>query len=75
MKYAVVRCTDTHFDVHSEHPDLKEARIAFHQYSASLWNDPNLTKATVKIVDEQLDCVDNCREFIHKAVEVTNESE
>lgn len=75
MKYAVIRCTDTNFAVHGEYPTLQAAKVAFHQYSADLWNDPGTTKAMLKIVDEQLDCVENYREFINKAVEAGNEPE
>ena len=65
MKYAIIRCTDTHFAVHGEYPTLQEAKVAFHQYSANLWNDPNTTKAMLKIVDEQLDVVEGYKEYIH----------
>lgn len=75
MKYAIVKCTDTNFAVHGEYPTIEAAKIAFHQFSAALWNDPNTTNATVKIVDEQLDCVEDYREFIHHETEQTNESE
>lgn len=75
MKYAIIRCTDTNFAVHGEYPTLKAAKVAFHQYSATLWNDPNTTKAMLKIVDEQLDCVENYREFVYHETEQTNEPE
>ena len=76
MKYAVVCCSDTNYTIHSAHPTLKAAKIAFHQYSAALWNDPNITKATVKLVDEQLDCVEGYQELvIHHETEQTNEPE
>lgn len=75
MKYAIIRCTDTNFAVHGEYPTLQAAKVAFHQYSAILWNDPNTTKAMLKIVDEQLDCVENYRESIHHETEQTNEPE
>lgn len=73
MKYAIIRCTDTNFAVHGEYPTLEAAKVAWHQYSAALWNDPGTTRAMVKIVDEQLDNVENYREFINK--EQTNEPE
>lgn len=75
MKYAIVKCTDTNFAVHGEYPTIEAAKIAFHQFSAALWNDPGTTKATVKIVDEQLDCAEGYREFIHHEQEQTNEPE
>lgn len=68
MKYAIIKCTDTNFAVYGEYPDLNAAKVAFHQYSAALWNDPNTTKAMLKIVDEQLDTVEGYRESIrHEA--------
>lgn len=75
MKYAIIRCTDTNFAVHGEYPTIEAAKIAFHQFSAALWNDPGTTRAVVKIVDEQMDTVEGYRESINKAVEQTNEPE
>lgn len=75
MKYAIVKCTDTNFAVHGEYPTIEAAKIAFHQFSAALWNDPGTTRAVVKIVDEQLDCAEGYREFIHHETEQTNEPE
>ena len=66
MKYAIIKCTDTNFAVHGEYLTLQAAKVAFHQYSANLWNDPNTTKAMLKIVDEQLDNVEWYRESINK---------
>lgn len=73
MKYAVIICTDTNFAVHGEYPTIEAAKIAYHQLSAALWNDPSTTRAMVKIVDEQLDCAEGYREFINK--EQTNVAE
>lgn len=66
MKYAIIKCTDTNFAVHGEYPTIEAAKIAFHQLSAALWNDPSTTRAMVKIVDEQLDNVEWYRESINK---------
>lgn len=75
MKYAIVRCTDGNYDIHSEHPDIEAAKIAYHSYCAALWNDKNTKMAVVKIVDENLDCVERYRDFIHHEQEQINESE
>lgn len=76
MKYAVIKCINGNFSVHAEgFTDINSAKISFHQFCAALWNDPGTEKATVKIVDEQLDCVENYREFIHHETEQTNEPE
>lgn len=75
MKYAIIRCTDTNFDIHGEYPTLEAAKIAFHQYAAALWNDAATTKAMLKIMDEQLDCVDGYMELVIHPQEETNEPE
>ena len=75
MKYAIIRCTDGNYAVHGEYPTIEAAKIAWHQFSAALWNDPSAEKATIKIVDEQLDCAEGYREFIHHEKEQTNEPE
>lgn len=75
MKYAIVKCTDTNFAVHGEYPTLEAAKVAFHQYSAALWNDPGTAKAMVKIVDEQLDCVEGYMELVLHPQEASNEPE
>ena len=75
MKYAVVRCTDSNYDIHSEHPNIEAAKIAFHSYCAALWNDENTKRATVKIMDENLDNAEGYRDFIHHEQEQTNEPE
>ena len=72
MKYAVIRCTDSNYDIHSEHPNIEAAKVDFHSYCAALWNDPNTTNATVKIMDEQLDCVEWYMEHIKRDAEESN---
>lgn len=69
MKYSIIKCINTNFAVHGEYPTVEAAKIAFHQFCASLWNDPSTITAIVKIVDEQLDCTEGYREFIHHFVE------
>lgn len=70
MKYAVVACTDGNFNIHTEHGENKEAAIAeFHTYSAALINDSNTTNATVKVVDENFNTVDDKKEVINKIVQ------
>lgn len=75
MKYAVIQCINGNFSVHAEgFTDINAAKISFHQFCAALWNDPGTKKATVKIVDEQLDCAEGYQEFILHLVEENNES-
>ena len=58
-KYAIVNCVNGNFTVVSEHGDNKQAGIvAFHQRCATLWNAPDVIKATVNLVDENMYVVD-----------------
>jgi hypothetical protein len=60
MNYAVIQVTNGSFTVKSEHGDNKRAaRVAFHTICAAIDNDAQFVgKACVKVVDDQLDCVD-----------------
>ena len=60
MKYAVIAVTNGNFNVHAEgftdNPDA--AKVSYHDYCKALWNDAETTKATVAIVDENLDVLE-----------------
>ena len=65
MTYAIIKCTNGHYAVHAEgFADVPSAKIPYHQYVAALWNDADTKTACVKIVDENLDGVKGCIEFI-----------
>lgn len=69
MKYAVVKVVNGNFAISTEHDsDLKAAKVAFHQLCASLENAPDVITAEVKIMDENLDCVERKMEFISHEV-------
>ena len=69
MKYAIVKVVNGNFAVASEHGENKDAAIiAFHQLCASLHNASDVVTSCVKIVDEQLDCVDGYVEVIDRRV-------
>lgn len=70
MKYALVKVVNGNFSVNSEHgEDLQAAKVAFHGEAKTLWNSKDVISAEIKIVDEQLDCVDGYKEFIFHAAE------
>ena len=74
MKYAVVKVTDGNYSIHSEgHTDINDARYSFHTYCAALSKDKSFQTATVMIVDENLDCVQDYKEFFSNAVETPEE--
>ena len=69
MKYAVIACTNGNYNIHSEHGENKNAAIVeYHTYTAALYNDADTTTATVKVVDENFNTVDDKQEVINKAV-------
>lgn len=65
MKYAIIKCINGNFSVHSETSDLNSAKVQFHAVAQTLWNAPDVITAKIEIVDEQLDCVEGYKEFIH----------
>lgn len=65
MKYAVIQVVNGNFTVSSEHGENKQGGIvAFHNLSAALWNASEEVEAVVKLVDNNLDVVDEYEEFI-----------
>lgn len=64
MKYAIIKCINGNFSVHSEPSDLNAAKVQFHGLCQTLWNAPDVLTAKVEIVDESLNCVEGYKEFI-----------
>ena len=79
MKYAIVKVINGNFSIDSEWTDnLKGAKVKFHDVAKTLWNAPDVLDAYVEIVDENLDCVEQYKEYIHHdivTVETTPEAE
>lgn len=65
MKYAIIKCSNAAFTIDSEWTDLTQAKVRFHAVCQALWNAPDVLTGEVMIVDEQLNCVEGYREFIH----------
>ena len=69
MKYAIIKCINGNYFVHSEGiTDLANAKTQFHGLCQQLWNAPDVLNAYVEIVNEQLDCVEGYKEYIHHEV-------
>ena len=75
MKYSIIKCINGAFSVDSEHGELTLAKVRFHAICQTLWNAQDVTTAKVMIVDEQLNCVEDYREYIHHDPEPTPEPE
>ena len=66
MKMAIIKAINGNFFVDSEgYTSVETAMPAYHGLCQALWNAPDVNTAMVMIVDEQLDCVDDYKEFIH----------
>ena len=50
-KYALVQCVNGNFSVVSEHGTEDAGKVAFHNLSAALWNEPEVITARVNLVD------------------------
>lgn len=70
MKYAVIKCINGNYSIHSEgFTSLESAKVSYHALCQTLWNAADVIKAYVMIVDEQLDVVENYKEYIHHEAE------
>ena len=69
--YAILKAINGNFSVHSETTDLNSAKTQFHGLAQTLWNAPDVLTAKIEIVDEQLNVVEDYREFIHHEQEET----
>lgn len=66
MKYAIIKVINGNYFIHSEGITvLENAKTQFHGLCQTLWNEPSVISAYVMIVNEQLDVVENYKEFIH----------
>ena len=66
MKYAIIKVINGNYFIHSEGiTDLAAAKTQFHSLCTALWNEPEVLSAHVEIVNEQLDCGEGYKEYIH----------
>ena len=74
MKYAIVKVINGNYFIHAEGiTDLTAAKTQFHGLCQTLWNASDVITAEVKIMDENLDCVEDYKEFITHPVEPQEE--
>ena len=65
MKYCVIKSINGAFSIDSEHGELNLAKVKFHGLCQTLWNASDVLTGEVMIIDEQLNCVEGYKEFIH----------
>lgn len=72
MRYSIIDVVNGTFKVRTEHGENKQAAlVAFHDRCKVLWNAPDVITAMVMLTDENLDIVDNKKEYITHTVEKT----
>ena len=70
MKYSILTCTDGNNVVRAEGiTDRESAFKQFHHWCELLFNDNSFTTAMIKVLDENLDCVENKCEYIVRVPE------
>ena len=72
-KYSIIKCVNGNFSIHSETTDLNSAKVQFHGLCQSLWSALDVETAKVELVDEQLNIIDDYREYIHHESESISE--
>ena len=76
MKYSVIQCVNGSNKIVAEGiTDLSLAKVRFHGLCQTMWNAPDVITGEVMIADEQLNCVEGYREFIHHDPEPEPEPE
>ena len=66
MKYGIIKVINGNYFIHAEGiTDITSAKTMFHGLCQTLWSAPDVITAEVMIADENLDCVEGYREFIH----------
>lgn len=74
MKYSLIQVSNGNYSIVSETTDLNSVKVGFHNLAAALWNAPDVVTACIMIVDENLDRVEDYKEFIsHVAPEPQGE--
>lgn len=70
MKYAIIKVINGNYFIHAEDiTELSSAKTTYHGLCQTLWNADDVVTAYVMIVDEQLDCVEGYKEYIHHEAE------
>ena len=66
MKYAVIKCINGNYFIHSEGvTDLAVAKVNYHALCRTLWEAKDVITAKVMLADENLNIVEGYAEFIH----------
>lgn len=74
MVYSIINVVNGSYSIFAEgYTDISKAKVAFHGRCQVLWNASDVITAEVAIMDENLNCAEGYREFIHHEPEPTPE--
>ena len=66
MRYSIIECINGSYFIRAEGiTSLAAAKTQYHGRCQALWNASDVLNAYVMIADEQLDCVEGYKEYIH----------
>lgn len=66
MKYAIIKVINGNYFIDSEgFTALEAVKVQYFGLCQALWNEQSVVSACVMIVNEQFDCVEGYKEFIH----------
>ena len=66
MKYAIIQIVNGSLTIAAEGiTDIAFAKTKFHGICQTFWSAADVTSAFVMIVDEQLNCAEGYKEYIH----------
>ncbi len=66
MTYAILKVSNGHYFIQEEAiTDLNSARKKFHTACATMWNASDVRTGQLRLVDEQLNCVEGYNETIY----------
>lgn len=69
MTYAIIDVVNGNFFIRAEGiTSIESAKTQYHARCQTLWNAQDVVTAYVMIADEQLDCAEGYKEFIHHEV-------
>ena len=76
MRYAVIKVINGNYSIHAEgFTDPSKAKVNYHGLCQTLWNAPDVIRAEVAIIDENLDHVEGYKELITHEQNVEEEGE
>ena len=74
--YSIIKCINGNYAIHAEGiTALENAKTMYHGLCQTLWNASDVLGAHVMIADEQLDCVEGYKEYIHHETQPQPEPE